>query len=278
MTPSDLNLRFEDLCAGLALGDLSAEESRELDALSQQLGRVPITDFNLLAATLEIDAIEAAGEPMPSSLSSRLHEWAETTCIKPVDLVSPAAINHPPAMGEVIHPMVPAWKKILTHPAAGWAAAAAAIVISIKIPKDQTTQVPGTTQIILTPSQAESRLRNEATDLIERDFAGLGDFAKAGGKVIWSNQKQEGYMILNGIPINTPSVAQYQLWIVDPQRDADSPVDGGVFDIPSDGSPVIVPINAKLSLSDPKAFLITLEKSGGVVKSKREKEVALAKI
>jgi anti-sigma-K factor RskA len=84
-------------------------------------------------------------------------------------------------------------------------------------------------------------------------------------------------MILSGVPVNNPTQAQYQLWIVDPKRDADSPVDGGVFDIPSDGSPVVVPISAKLALNDPQAFVITLEQPGGVVKSKQEKVVALAK-
>ena len=254
MTSSDLKIRFDELCAGRAIGDLSPEESRELDALCQQLGLAPDADFDLLAATLEIEAIQSAGEAMPASLSSRLHDWAEKASAPPVDVV--------------VRPVVPAWKKILTHPANGWAAAAAAIVISLNLPK-------GTPS--LAPAQAESRLRAEAKDLIERSFSGLGDFAKAGGKVIWSDERQEGYMILSGIPANNPTQAQYQLWIVDPKRDADSPVDGGVFDIPTDGSPVVVPISAKLALNNPQAFVITLEQPGGVVKSKQEKVVALAK-
>jgi anti-sigma-K factor RskA len=121
----------------------------------------------------------------------------------------------------------------------------------------------------------EARLRTAAADLIERKFQGLGPYGQATGSVIWSDSKQEGYMILNGIPANDPQLAQYQLWIVDPTRD-EAPVDGGVFDIPTDGSPVVVPITAKLQVTQPQAFLITLEKPGGVVKSKREVEVALA--
>jgi hypothetical protein len=136
MTSSDLKIRFDELCAGRAIGDLSPEESRELDALCQQLGLAPDADFDLLAATLEIDAIQSAGEAMPASLSSRLHDWAEKTSAPPVVVV--------------VRPVVPAWKKILTHPANGWAAAAAAIVISLNLPK-------GTPS--LAPAQAESRLR-----------------------------------------------------------------------------------------------------------------------
>lgn len=128
----------------------------------------------------------------------------------------------------------------------------------------------------VTSVQAEAKLRLEARDLIVREFSGLGNFKDAGGKVIWSDQSQHGYMTLSGIPTNDPKKAQYQLWIVDPKRD-EAPIDGGVFDIPSDGSPVVIPIVAKLALSHPQAFVITLEQPGGVVKSKQEKVVALAK-
>ena len=37
-------------------------------------------------------------------------------------------------------------------------------------------------------------------------------------------------------------------------------------------------IAAKLALTNPQAFVITLEQPGGVVKSKQEKVVALAKL
>jgi hypothetical protein len=40
---------------------------------------------------------------------------------------------------------------------------------------------------------------------------------------------------------------------------------------------VAAPIAAKLALSKPQAFVITLEHPGGVVKSKQEKVVALSK-
>ena len=128
----------------------------------------------------------------------------------------------------------------------------------------------------LSPATAETRLRSEAADLIERNFQGLGTFKGTSGKVVWSDSKQQGFMTLSGIPVNDPKKAQYQLWIVDPKRD-EAPVDGGVFDIPTDGLPVVVPIVAKLSLTNPQAFVITLEQPGGVVKSKQEQVVALAK-
>ena len=78
------------------------------------------------------------------------------------------------------------------------------------------------------------------------------------------------------MPANDPATSQYQLWIVDPARD-ELPVDGGVFDIPASADPVVIPIDAKLPVKAPAAFVITREKPGGVVRSKQEIVVAIAK-
>jgi anti-sigma-K factor RskA len=168
----------------------------------------------------------------------------------------------------VIRQRVPAWQAVVRNPLSGWIAAAAMLVFSLLVTREKPR---------IAPAQAELRLRAEAADLIERKFQGVGDFKQAAGSVIWSDGLQQGYMTLNGIPANDPRQAQYQLWIVDPARDPDSPVDGGVFDVPTDGSPVVIPIAAKLAINQPQAFVITLEQPGGVVKSKQEKVVALAK-
>jgi hypothetical protein len=254
MTPYDLKIRFDELCAGRALGDLTMDEERELAGLCKQLGLAPDADLDLLAAAIDAGAWQDSTDALPEHLSRRLHAWAEQAAETPT--------------ANVVHPQVPAWRIIARNPVSGWLAAAAMLVFAMWITRENPP---------LPPAQAETRLRAEATDLIERKFSGLGDFKQAAGSVIWSDRLQQGYMNLSGIPSNDPKQAQYQLWIVDPARDPDSPVDGGVFDIPNDGSPVVIPIAAKLALSKPQAFVITLEQPGGVVKSKQEKPVALAK-
>jgi hypothetical protein len=50
-----------------------------------------------------------------------------------------------------------------------------------------------------------------------------------------------------------------------------------VFDVTSGGE-VIVPIHAKLKVTKPTLFAVTVEKPGGVVVSKRERIVVLAKV
>lgn len=263
MTPSDLKIRFDELCAGRALGDLTMEEERELAALCKQLDLAPDEALDLLAAAMEVAAHDLSQETMPAHLSARLHQWADQSAALPA--------------ANIIQPQVSAWNTIVRNPLTGWAAAAAILIFSLLVNRQQAPLPSEQAEVSLAPAQAEVRLRSQAPDLIERKFEGLGDFDQAGGTVIWSDELQQGYMTLSGVPANDPTQAQYQLWIVDPARDADAPVDGGVFDIPADGSPVVIPIAAKLALNNPQAFVITLEQPGGVVKSKQEKVVALAK-
>ena len=97
------------------------------------------------------------------------------------------------------------------------------------------------------------------------------------GEVIWSDEKQEGYMKFKGLPVNDDSKEQYQLWIFENAKLEEHPKDGGVFDVTKDGE-VIIPIDAKLKVSSPKAFAVTIEKPGGVVVSGREKIPALGAV
>lgn len=95
------------------------------------------------------------------------------------------------------------------------------------------------------------------------------------GSVVWNNAEQAGFMKFAGLPVNDPSEFQYQLWIFDSERDEKYPVDGGVFDI-ADSGETLVPIAAKLNVSNPTLFAITIEQPGGVVVSSRKRLPLLA--
>ncbi len=84
-------------------------------------------------------------------------------------------------------------------------------------------------------------------------------------------------MRFRGLPVNTPSKEQYQLWIFDRNQSDQTPIDGGVFDITSTEE-VIIPINAKLYVQDAYMFAVTIEKPGGVVVSSRERLPLLAQV
>lgn len=91
-------------------------------------------------------------------------------------------------------------------------------------------------------------------------------YANVVGNVVWNDDRQEGYMLLSGMPVNDPAKSQYQLWLVDSDRYT-YPVDGGVFDVPEGAPSVVIPIDAKLAVSNPTVFAITREQPGGVVVS-----------
>ena len=148
-------------------------------------------------------------------------------------------------------------------------------VISGKI-DDLNSQIAKLTEKLPLLQKFESLIQDESkTQRLE--FASASDpYNGLSGEVIWNDDKQEGYMSLENLAVNDPRKNQYQLWIVDPERD-ELPVDGGVFDITQKDGKSIIPIRNALAINKPVAFVITLEQPGGVVKSKQEVVVALAK-
>jgi hypothetical protein len=110
-------------------------------------------------------------------------------------------------------------------------------------------------------------------------IADEADVEKPGGlgDVVWSPARQRGFMRFRGLAANDPTVAQYQLWIFDAERDEAYPVDGGVFDVPAQAEgDLIVRIDPRLPISRATAFAITVEQPGGVVVSSRRRLPLLA--
>lgn len=169
---------------------------------------------------------------------------------------------------------------------AGWVVAAAAciaLVFALRreqpapqvVVKEVIREVPAPVPPTPTPAEALASLIESDKSVIKAAW-GKGNTADAvAGQVVWSPIKQSGFMRLTGLPA-LPAGLQYQLWIIDAGRPGSAPIDGGVFDISSNGE-VIVPFNAKLKVNSAAAFAITVEKEGGVVESKQEKVAALAK-
>lgn len=157
----------------------------------------------------------------------------------------------------------------------GWMAAAACLLLAVAIGLRGGLAPSGETS----PSLAARIERLEqAPDLIRITLPPKG--AAAGvpsGEILWSNARQDGVLRLKGLKPNDPRVEQFQLWIVDPRRDAVAPVDGGVFDVAS-GEESVIPIESKLRIISPTAFVITREQPGGVVKSQSKSPVLVASV
>jgi hypothetical protein len=241
--------RFAELDAGRALGDLDAAEAAEWQALSEELGLAGDPALDLLAAQLEAACIGRSSPALPTGLAAGLER-----------IVQRPAVAH-----DARHRRT----SVIAGPWLGWAVAAGLLLLLVL-----QVLLPGKA-----PTAADHRaaLLSRADDLTRLEFSSTGgNYAGATGELLWSDARQEGYMTLSNLPANDPSQRQYQLWIVDPTRD-EFPVDGGVFDIPAGSGSVVIPIQAKLAVRKPAAFVITLEQPGGVVRSKQEVVVALAK-
>jgi hypothetical protein len=115
-----------------------------------------------------------------------------------------------------------------------------------------------------------------ADDTLEWTFRAEQDEAVgegAQGRVLWSPELQQGVMIVSGLAANDASESQYQVWIRDSQREG-PPVPGAVFDVEDDE--VQVAFDAGLVIGEPSAFLITVERPGGVVVSTQDRVVMVA--
>ena len=242
--------RFDELDAGRILGDLTSEEISEWQTIVSETDDIHSIELELIATELELKHIQ------PCDLSSSLSK-------KLIDTILPFSnknIDQPTTQIVSILPWI------------GWAIAAC-LVISFII-SNPDTSLPETQ---LTSAQKLEALIQVAPDSQRLEFSPASDaYQEISGEVVWNDELQEGYMSLVNLPVNDPTQNQYQLWVVDPERD-ELPVDGGVFDIPVGSERAVIPIRTALQVSKPAAFVITLEQPGGVVKSKQEVVVALAK-
>ena len=202
--------------------------------------------------------LEQGLEPLPKALHARLIASIPSQAPKPAQ----APILRPD-FGTVIR----VW--------GGWLAAAACLLFAVTVGMRRDGGAEASDGRALANRILELE---RAPDLIRISLPpkGASDGAPS-GEILWSNGRQDGFLKLRGLKRNDPRREQYQLWIVDPRRDAVAPVDGGVFDIVSDTESV-VPIESKLKILSPKAFVITREQPGGVVKSQSKNPVLVASI
>jgi hypothetical protein len=164
----------------------------------------------------------------------------------------------------------------------GWVAAAACALLAFSL-WTNSVQAPPTYVNVpteeITPTQLRQKLLDLDKNVVQIKWAkgNVKELPEVDGDIVWSDEKQAGYMTFRGLPVNDPTKECYQLWIFDETQDEKTPIDGGIFDVKAAGE-LIVPVIAKLKVKRPKLFAVTVEKPGGVVVSKREKIPVLAKI
>lgn len=258
--------RLGDLLADRATGDLGGESRLELQGLLAAHAGGDDDSFDLAAAAIDLVFLDTT-EPLPRYLYDRVlgrfDEQQASRISQPMASVTPFP-DRPPSADS--------WRWI------GWWVAAAALILAAVGWLGGNTNAVDPAPLPSTLAELRASLMNQP-DRLEKVWTATEDpdAAGASGDVIWHTELQQGYMRFAGLPVNDPSVTQYQLWIFDDTQDERYPIDGGVFDIESSGE-VVIPIDAKIQVRQPKLFAITIEKSGGVVVSSRERIVLIASL
>ncbi len=257
--------RLLELLADQAVFGLSEAEQSELTRLQRSMGATPEIDMESMervAALLELSNVPEQLVEMPDILKSKVRSGMR-------DFVRDKNVAAPPAISPRSATPSRNWRSQLVA-WSGWIVAAV-LLLSFVFPRNQ----PGK---MASPAKQREELLSQAGDIVQREWqpANHESGAVAKGDVVWSNAAQQGFMRLQDLAANDPTVNQYQLWIFDASQE--HPVDGGVFDVPPGVGEVIIPITPKLHVSQPTTFAITVEKPGGVVVSDQKRIPLIAPI
>lgn len=287
--------RLLDLHTDKVLFGLTAEENTELNGLEKLFPELKIgNSMEITTSAIDLTNVKT-DEQMPAHLRAKIlayaddffgnTEQAEETANNVINF-QPKLREVAPAVAENHFPQAnPAPRSSSAWQWLGWAAAAAAcLALALNIwltgagNQSPIAKIDPTPQV-LSASQQREQMLAENSDIVKAEWIEPNPNQKTGisGDVVWSNSKQKGFIRLRGFPKNDATRETYQLWIIDANQDEKTPVDGGIFNV-SDNGEVIIPINAKLNVEKPKMFAVTVEKPGGVVVSKREKLLTIAKV
>ena len=283
--------RLLDLLCKQATTGLEANELKELKELEKEFPEWKNDDsFEFAAAAINLTAVDPS-EEMPAHLRSKILASAEDFFeskeeVQETISFAPKSQNDSLSTADSLSlaPKPSFWQSF------GWGVAAfACIALAVNLYltrfQDQTDVAgnkPPVTQTPtppLTDAQKREQLLASAKDTLKAEVAKADPKSPndISGDIVWSNSEQKGYIRFRGLPANDPGKSTYQLWIFDEAQDEKYPIDGGVFDVNKDGE-VIIPIDAKINVKNPKMFAITKEKPGGVVVSDRTGIVAIAKV
>ena len=280
--------RMLDLLTDQILFGLSEDESAELKELQTLFPELKNDNsLELTASAIGLTNLEEI-EPMPAHLRTRILADADEYF---ASTKSAKVLRFEPNLREVkaesreeetqktfeFEPKRP-FIQWLGWAFAGLACVALGISLWANLQKPQIREVYVENKPkVLSVNEQYNNLLSSAKDLKKTTWTNPKDEKQVLGEVVWSETEQKGFMKFTGLAANNAAQETYQLWIFDETQDPKTPIDGGVFDIAANGE-VLIPIKPTLKFKNANLFAITVEKPGGVMVSKREKLVALAKV
>lgn len=285
--------RLIELLTDQTLFGLDELECAEFNQLKRQFPELENDNsFELAAATINLNSLDTSKE-LPANLREKIladadnffgsPEKARNVVSFPTKSKETAVSSTNRKFETSAEAKQPFWQWL------GWGvafAACAALAVNLWMNNSRPPQndvAVKTPEIVQTPTpeltaaQKREQLIASAPDIVQTDWTAPKDKKQILGDIVWSGEQQTGYMRFRGLPANNPSRETYQLWIVDEAQNPKTPISGGVFDVNENGE-VIIPIDAPIKVRKPKSFAVTREKPGGVVVSKQEEVMAVAKI
>ncbi|TFG87718.1 MAG: anti-sigma factor [Chromatiales bacterium] len=268
--------RLAELVAGEATGTNDVSENAELDCLLSESVAVDREQMMAAASVVQLALLRqdrAARVALPESVRAKLvrqaDAWNAGRQVSGAASVADLA-GARQRRAEKSRVLTQARGKIRPSGSAalGWYLAAALAVAFVVYRQDSSVDpAPDMASVAVAIEARREALVSQAPDLVRVPWSASAEpgYEQARGDVVWSSSRQEGYLRLSGLPINDVRRGQYQLWVVDAERDV-HPVDGGVFDVTRDGE-LIIPIDTTLPVNRPAAFAVTFEQPGGVVVS-----------
>lgn len=284
MTSKEFPDWFTDLLILRATDGLDAEQQQQFDQFVSehpQRNRIELEaeKYELTAAAIDLgienvnsESSQHSQSEMPEALRQKVLDGAKRHFESGSEKASVAPVATPKPDGG-----------LTSREALAWLATAAAVVLLLTgwNPFGKAaTPVVENTPVMPAPTIEEEYsefVSGELADLIRSPWTATDENSNATGEVVWRDSSQSGYMVFNGLKPNNPAQSQYQLWIFDANTGDDYPIDGGVFDIAA-GVQSVIPIDARIPVTDAIMFAITEEKPGGVVVSDRKRLPLLAKI
>lgn len=266
-----------ELLADQTAFGLTEDEALELKMLLKEFPEWENDEsFELTALAISMSNLDIS-EPMPTHLRSKILADSEKYFAK----------EEKKAETEDLQPTFAFAPRRSIFDWLGWAFAAAfLVVLGVNI---WTTRINEQVKVDNPPKTVTPTPELTVTQKREQLLASVGkiqlnwtppkpDAPAVTGDVVWDNQKQEGYIRFQNLPVIDASKETYQLWIVDETHNPKTPVDGGVFKVNKEGE-VIVEIDAKLKIGKPIMFAVTKEDNPeGVVLSDLKGLMAVAKV
>lgn len=287
--------RLLELLADQAIFGLNKEELNELENFKKEFPEFAADNsFEFTVSVIGLSKVKAF-EPLPKSLHTRILADAdeyfpieievEGKSLKSENNFNSEDVADKPLQGTINDVASIEEPRFSFMQWLGWGVAFAACLALIaniwftRIQPDKQVVEKKPTVIEKEPTVTEQKRQflALANDVVTRNWSSPKEGENLSGEIVWSNAEQKGYTTFRGLPVNDPSKETYQLWIFDETQDEKTPINGGVFNVDKNGE-VTIPIDAGVKVKKPKQFAVTVEKPGGVVVSKQEKIVAVAKV